>query len=118
LRYIKCLLSDYAELLRALDKLPEQLGKLTDKNKDFKDLKTVEVLKMVPTFLADSWQDIVALLAVPTDKDAAFLAKIDGADAIDVIDAILELNDFARIQTAIKKILARRNQATQPKPAQ
>lgn len=113
-------LSDYAELLRALDKLPHRLGELfNDKKFDPKKLNdNVEVLTMVPIFLADSWQDMVALLAVPTNQDAAFLGKLDGADALDVIDAILELNDFGRIYNAIKKILGRRVKTTEPKPNQ
>lgn len=101
-------LSDYAELLRALSNLPEKLGKLLDgETTDIKSMDTGEILKQLPGILADSWSDIGALLAVPTDKDEAFLMQLDGADAVDVLDAILELNDFGRIANAVKKMAAR-----------
>lgn len=109
-------LSNYAELLRALDKLPEQLenfvkGKTTQ---DLKSFDTGELVKVLPELLASSWGSALALLAVPTDKDPEFLGKLDGADAIEIIDAILELNDFARIANAVKKIVARRAKMATP----
>lgn len=107
-------LSDYAELLRALDKLPKKIGDIV--GTDIKSMDTAAVLQLIPGILADSWGDIAALLAVPTDKDAAFLLKLDGADSLDVIDAILELNDFVRIANAVKKMLARRAKIMAPAP--
>lgn len=109
-------LSDYAELLRALDKLPKKIGDIVGKDTDLKSMDTTAVLQLIPGILADSWGDIAALIAVPTDKDAAFLLKLDGADSLDVIDAILELNDFVRIANAVKKMLARRAKIMAPAP--
>lgn len=113
-------LSDFAEILRALDNLPEKLGGLFDKDeKSFDDMDYAAILKLFPALLADSWSDIAGIIAVPTDKDRDFMLKLDGADALDVIDAILELNDFPRIFATIKKMLARRGsakKATQPTP--
>lgn len=114
----KMALSDYAGLLRALDKLPNKIGDLVGANTDIKSMDSSAILKLIPGILADSWDDIAALIAVPTDKDAEFLLRLDGADALDVIDAILELNDFARIANAVKKMLARRAKIATPKPAQ
>lgn len=107
-------LSDYAELLRALDKLPKKIGDIV--GTDIKSMDTAAVLQLIPGILADSWSDIAALLAVPTNQDAAFLLKLDGADSLDVIDAILELNDFVRIANAVKKMLARRAKIMAPAP--
>lgn len=110
-------LSDYAELLRALEKVPTVFQNfLKTKNKDeLKKYTNVELVMALPTLLADSWSDIVGLLAVPTDKDGEFLGKLDAADAIDIIDAILELNDFARIMAAVKKMQARIAKVAQSK---
>lgn len=113
----KMALSDYAGLLRALDKLPQKIGEFVGRNTDLNNMDTAEVLRIIPGILADSWDDVVALIAVPTDKDAAFLLQLDGADALDVMDAILVLNDFVRIANAVKKMLARRAKIV-PKPAQ
>lgn len=109
-------LSDYAEILRALDTLPKKIGDIIGQDIDFKNMETADILTLIPTLLADSWNDIGALLAVPTDKDKDFLLKLDGADAIDVLDAIMELNDFKRIFNAVKKMLARRAKTATPQP--
>lgn len=103
----KMALNDYAELLRALDKLPKKVGEIVGNDSlDFKSMETAELLAFIPNLLADSWTDVVALIAVPTDQDAAWLGQLDGADAVDVIVAIFELNDFARIVAAVKKLAA------------
>lgn len=106
-------LSDYAELLRALETLPKALEKYVA-GKDagtLQNLNNADLIKILPGILADSFTDVVGILAVPTDKDAAFLLQLDGADAIDIIDAIMELNDFVRIANAVKKMQARISKA-------
>lgn len=108
-------LSDYAELLRALNMLPEKVGQLIGKDLDFAKMGNAEIFKLLPEILADSWNDLAGLIAVPTNKSAEEILKLDGADAIDVIDAILELNDFARIANSVKKMLARRAKTEAPK---
>lgn len=110
-------LSDYAELLRALSNLPKNLGAILGDDVDPKKMANADFLQKLPGIIADSWADIGALLAVPTDKNAEFLMQLDGADALDVIDAILELNDFARIVSSVKKMLARRVNMTTPASA-
>lgn len=109
-------LRDYAELLRALERLPEIIGKFT--KSDIKDLSEAETFDMIRDVLTESWDDLINLIAVPTDKDGEFLGSINGADAIDVIDAVLELNDIPRIIAAVKKIWARRAKMVQSQKAQ
>lgn len=108
-------LKDYGELLRALNKLPEKVGSLYDGRANLDDLGYSDMLKMIFPLLADAWSDVAAIVAVPTDKDEAFLLKLDGADAFDIIGAIFELNDFARIWAAIKKMRAPKAAAS-PEP--
>lgn len=114
----KMALNDYAELLRALDKLPKKFGELVGDSKlDFKNMDNSAFLAMAPGLIADSWSDLVALIAVPTDKSAEELGVLDGPDAVDVIVAIFELNDFARIVASVKKLLALRAKIAPNKPA-
>lgn len=99
-------LIDYAELLRALDKLPAQFVKAAEnKELDF-NASNASIFQQIIPFIADAWPDFVALIAVPTDKDAEFLAKLDGADSIEIILAIAETNDFERIISSVKKLKA------------
>lgn len=101
-------LKDYAELLRAFKNLPQMIAKFTDSGTELKDMSDLETLDLIRDMLIDSWDDLIAIVAVPTDQDAETLGKLDGTDSIEVIDAILELNDIPRIIAAVKKILARR----------
>ncbi len=104
----KLALYDYAEFIRALRKLP---GELADLFKSGKDIGNMAVLfEELPEMVADSWDDFVAIIAVGTDKDAEFFKSpdVDANDALDIIDALLELNDYERTVRTIKKIMARR----------
>jgi hypothetical protein len=101
-------LNDYAELLRALDKLPEHIGKLVDE-KGGKELDRSQLLMLLPSLAADSLGELAAVMAVPTDKDAAFILQLDPADTLELLDSILEVNQFERIVAAVKKMLARRS---------
>lgn len=100
-------LKDYAELLRALKNLPGIISKFTDDKNDVKDFKDAELFELIRDVLIESWDDLIDVIAVPTNKTGDELGLLDGADAIDVIDAILELNDIVRIVNAVKKISAR-----------
>lgn len=108
-------LRDYAELLRALKNLPSVIAKFTNDERDVTKLKDIETFELIRDLLMESWDDLLELISVPTDKDADFLGKLDGPDAIDVIDAIIELNDIPRIIAAIKKIAARAQKMQKPK---
>lgn len=105
-------LSDYAGLLRALDKLPEHIGKLVN-DKGSSEVSREKLIMMLPSLAADSLEELAAVLAVPTDKDAAFVMQLDAADVVELVDSILEVNQFERIVAAVKKMLARRAGQTQ-----
>lgn len=110
-------LSDYAELLKALDNLPKSLisyFKDID-NKQLSKMTNMDYVALLPSILSTSWNDLIAVVAVPTDKDAEFIAKLDFADAVDVVAGILELNNLPRIMAAVKKMLALELNPAQPK---
>ena len=111
-------LADYAELLKALDHIPKELGAFFD-GKDEKELTNMsnsDYIALLPQVLANFWEDIIKIISIPTDKDAKFMAQLDLADAVDVTAAILELNDINRIINAVKKMLALGQKITPPKP--
>jgi hypothetical protein len=112
----KLALYDYAEFIRALRKLPGELADLFKSGKNVGDMAVL--FEEIPELIADSWDDFVAIIAVGTDKDAEFFKSpdLDGADALDIIDALMELNDYERIVNTVKKIMARR-QSTPTSPA-
>lgn len=104
----KLALYDYSEFIRALRKIPRELGQLFQSGKDVGEMSVL--FEELPEMIADSWDDFVAIIAVGTDKDAEFFKSpdIDAADALEIIDALMELNDYQRLVKTIKKIMARR----------
>lgn len=103
----KLAMADYADLLRALKKLPAELGKFIEgtSKEDLQDTGTL--MQNLPGIIADALPEFCAVLATASDKDADFhLKELDLADNIDVFAAALELNDYKRITAAIKKIMA------------
>lgn len=107
-RVKKLALKDYAEFIRALRTLPAGLADLFKSGKDVQDMAVL--FEELPEILANGFPDFINLLAVATDKDKEFFQgdNIDLADAIDIVQAALELNDYERIVSSIKKIMARR----------
>lgn len=113
-------LSDYGKLLQALDSVPQTLIDLFDgmDAKTLQSMSNTQYAMLLPRILASSWDELIGVIAVPTNKDQKFIAKLDLADAIDVVEAILELNDIARIMAAVKKMLALQSKMAVTKPKQ
>jgi len=114
----KLALGDYAALLHALKKLPGEFGKFIGENKA-EDLQNNEVLfSNLPTIIADAIPEFAEVLAVASDKNKEFYLEGDLADAIEVFAAALELNDYTRIVSTLKKLTARKpvDKAAAPAP--
>lgn len=112
----KMALGEYAEFLLAMKKAPTQFAKIIENNEkdDFKDM--TKLVSICIDFAADSFQDFVALIAIPTDKDTEFFEKQVGlSEAIQVIVAVLELNDYSKVMDSVKKLTARNKPGDQPK---
>lgn len=115
----KLALGDYAALLRALKKLPSEVGKFVEGNSPeaLKDSNTL--YSNLPAIIADAIPEFAEVLAVASDRDSKFYMEGDLADAIEVFAAALELNDYTRIANTLKKMTARRpaEKATETQPA-
>lgn len=104
----KLALGDYAKLLKTFKKLPAEIGKFIQSNDDSK-LKDLDVLLVeLPSIVADSLPELAEVVSIATDKDKDFILKLDLADVVDLIGAILELNNYARVAESIKKFTARK----------
>ncbi len=104
----KLALKNYAEFIRALRKLPAGLAQLFKSGKDVSDMGVI--FEELPEILADGFPDLINILVVVTDKDTDFFNgdDIDLADAVEIVQAALEINDYERVVASIKKIMARR----------
>lgn len=112
----KMALRDYGQFLKALRELP---GGLLDflEGKDTSELKgksNIEVAQMLFDVFGDNWEDLVSVLAVPTDQDAEFIGDLDLADSLEVGAAIIELNNYRKLFATVKKLLAQKQKQAQP----
>lgn len=102
----KLALNDYAELLRALKKLPQQFGKFIQGSSDDELRNNEKLFEVLPDILAVALPEYCAIMAIASDKDADFFGQLDLADNIDVLAAALELNDYQRVIASVKKLAA------------
>ena len=103
----KLALGDYALVLKALKKLPQELGELFSKTDD-KDIgNSQHLLSVLPNVIAEALPEYASILSIVSDKEDTFFLEGDLADAIDVTAAALDINDYSRIVESIKKIQAR-----------
>lgn len=89
-------LKKYADLLNALQKLPTHLSGL-DK------VSNEKLIEMLPSIIADSFEDIVAVFTVATDLKKEEVEEMGLDEATDVFVAVMEVNDYRNIYEKVKK---------------
>lgn len=89
----------YAELLGAFEELPKHLG-ILEKSND-------EIVQNLPTLISTCYPDVVRVLKVATDLQDAEIDEMGLDDFIKVVEAILEVNNYAEIYQRLKKMIAR-----------
>lgn len=93
-------LGKYVELLKSIKELPKHFGELNNKSNE-------EILKNLPTLISQCMPDIIALVHVSTGIDSEYIEKEMGIDElIDVVGAIFEVNNYAKVYEKIKKAIA------------
>lgn len=92
----------YAELLKALQNLPKQLGNITSLGND-------ELFDQLPLLIANSFPDLLNILPIATDLTKEEIDSDDFGlkDATSVVLAVMEVNDYKAIFEQIKKAMAR-----------
>lgn len=100
-------LRKYADVLRAIETLPQGM-------KDFDKKSEDELFSDLPKMIADSFPQFLKVIAVATDltEDEIDDAGLDGAT--ELVMAIIEVNQITKVAKNIKKLLARRREQPQP----
>lgn len=93
-------LGKYADLLKALQKLPAQLNLLSGANQD-------ELIAKIPLVIGESLPDFFGVFKVATDITDQELEEIGLSEAVDIFIAIMEVNQFQEVYQKIKKAVAR-----------
>ena len=108
-------LRKYAELLKAVQGLPKKFGGIDKMSND-------QLFEQIPTLLATSLPDLIGVLTIATELKAEEIEEMGLNDAIKVVMAVIEVNDYKEVFEQIKKAMAQPKMASQtlptPAPAQ
>lgn len=100
-----------AEVFKALEKLP---AKFVDKfgGTELTSIPNDKVLEMLPEIIGDSLPEIAKLISVASPlSEEEVLDEIGLSEAIEVLTAIFQVNDFSKVVDNVKKLLARKPEA-------
>lgn len=97
-----------SEVFKALENLPKTF---TDKfeGQDLTAISNDQIVTLLPDIIADALPEVAKLIAVATPlKEDQVLDELGLSDAVEVLVAIFEVNDFSKVVDNIKKLVARK----------
>ncbi len=92
-------LGKYAELLKAIKELPKHVDK-------FKNLDNAQALVMVPELIGESLPDFLRILAITTPLTPDEIDELGLDDAVKLVLAVIEVNNYQEVYRIAKKALA------------
>ena len=104
-------IGEYAELLKAIKKLPSHF-------KDIDDLDVGKIIDKLPEIVSDSLPDLLAVMSVATRMSVEEVSQLGLDEIAKLIIAIYKVNNYAEVYQLIKKGLAHPSikQVTQTNP--
>ena len=97
-------LGNYVDLIKAIKELPKHF----DKIKTEKD-----IIENLPYLLSECAPDIFGIIHVATGLDTAYIENELGMDdLVEIISAVLAVNNYSKIYDKVKKALARPTSTT------
>lgn len=97
-------LGKYAELLKALDELPKVLSGLDG-------FTNSEMLEALPKIIAQSYPDFKKIFAIATPLKEEEIDELGLDEAVDIVIAIIEANNYKHIFEKIKNLTAQQPKA-------
>jgi hypothetical protein len=97
----KMAIGQFAKLMLAIEKLPD----IISKNFSLEEVQNLEVqtlLTKLPLFLANSQDEIFKVVEVASGIKKKEIEELDIEEFIDVVTAVLELNNFKAIVNKVK----------------
>lgn len=94
-------LRKYADLLKALRKLPQQFSKLDGKTVD-------EIVEILPGIISEAYPEVVELITIATPIPADVVNSDDFGlyEATEAIIAVIEVNQYQDVYNNVKKMTA------------
>lgn len=92
-------IGEYAELLKAIKKLPSHF-------KNIDDLDVSTIIDKLPEIIGDSLPDLLAVISIATKMPVEEVEQLGLDDISKLIIAIYKVNNYAEVYQLIKKGLA------------
>ena len=93
-------LGKYAELLTAVKELPKRLGGLDKMTND-------QIFEQLPILVATSLPDLIGILSIATELKPEEINEMGLDEAVEVLVAVIEVNNYREVYENIKKVIAR-----------
>lgn len=103
-------LKRYADLLQAVQKLPQKLSGMGDLSND-------AVFANLPQIIADSLPDFVNIITIATDLKKDEVNELGLDEVVEVVIAIAEVNKYKQVYEKIKKAIAQNQVKTDQNPS-
>lgn len=100
---------DYIRAVKVIKSFWPKVRKLVPSDTDLNAMSREDFLLLIPDLIETAEPELLDLLARFTDKTGDDMALLDLAEALDVIDAALELNSYDSIAKNVKKVWGRIN---------
>lgn len=93
-------LKKYVELLKAARALPKKIQGLEGITQDV-------IFERLPEIIADSLPEFVELIVVATDLESEYIYSLGLDEVIDIVLAVVEVNNYKGIYDKVKNAMAR-----------
>ncbi|MFA5768366.1 MAG: hypothetical protein WC871_02360 [Bacteroidales bacterium] len=95
----KLALGKYAELLKAIKELPKHINR-------FQGMESAKVIEILPELIGESLPDFLRILAIATPLEAEEINELGLDDAVKLVLAVVEVNNYQEVYQLAKKALA------------
>lgn len=96
----------YVELLKAMRKLPKELVARFN-GVDLTHMSNDKILEMVPEIVETSLPDVLNVLTIATPLEREAIEALGLDDIVNLVLAVVEVNNYKGIYDSVKKALAR-----------
>ena len=92
-------IGEYANLIKAIKKLPQHLVKI-------ENLSKAKIIALLPDLAADALPDLIGIVAAGVKLPPEEVAQLGLHEIIKLVEAFLTANKFDEISESVKKIFA------------
>jgi hypothetical protein len=92
-------LKKYADLLAAFKELPQHFDLFEGKSTD-------EIVQNLPIIITTAYPDAVRIIQIATDMNEEDIEAMGLDDLVQIIEALMKVNNYSSVYSAIKKMMA------------